>query len=138
MGQSRKVPVRWIAVGTFVLLALAAATVGWRASRALRLSKEEVHSEREIRFLVRPLALPGNVNFASITVTAEWLPVRMRPCYFSGLQTPARRRKFWSRPPPARPVNETANLCHKKWKGAIAKSSRPSFAVGVLPDVRRS
>src|SRR5258708_35762106 len=73
MGQSRKVPVRWIAVGAFVLLALAAATVGWRASRALRLSKEEVHSEREIRFLVRPLALPGNVNFEAVSAPAVFL-----------------------------------------------------------------
>src|SRR5467141_3446083 len=73
MGQSRKVPVRWVAVGAFVLLALAAATVGWRASRALRLSKEEVHSEREIRFLVRPLALPGNVNFEAVSAPAVFL-----------------------------------------------------------------
>jgi ligand-binding sensor domain-containing protein len=73
MGQTWKVPVRRIAVGAFALLALAAVGVGWRASRALRLSKEEVHSEREIRFLVRPLALPGNVNFESVSAPAVFL-----------------------------------------------------------------
>src|SRR6266853_589308 len=73
MGQSRKVPVRWIAVGAFVLLAFAAATVGWWASRALRLSKEEVHSEREIRYLVRPLAPLGNVNFEAVSAPAVFL-----------------------------------------------------------------
>src|SRR6266436_3403 len=73
MGQSRKVPVRWIAVGAFALIVLAAVTVGWRASRALRLSKEEVHSEREIRFLARPLALLRNVNFEAVSAPAVFL-----------------------------------------------------------------
>src|SRR5579864_8337448 len=73
MGQTRKVAVRWIAVGALALLALATVTVGWRASRALRLSKEEVHSEREIPFLVRPLPLPGNVNFEPVNAPAVFL-----------------------------------------------------------------
>ncbi len=52
---------------------------------------------------------------------------RMQPCYFSGLQTPARRQKFWSRPPlPARPRKENSDrIFATKWKGAIAKSRRP-------------
>lgn len=73
MGQSRKVKVQWIASGALALLVLAAATIGWRASRALRLSKEEVHSEREIRFLVHPLALPRNVNFEAVSAPAVFL-----------------------------------------------------------------
>ena len=38
---------------------------------------------------------------------SSWtIPARMRPCYFSGLKTPIRRRKFWSRPPlPPRRTN---------------------------------
>lgn len=73
MGQTRKVPVRWIAVGAMALLALTAAAVGWRASRALRLSKEEVQAEREIQFVVRPLALPRNVNFEAVSAPAVFL-----------------------------------------------------------------
>jgi hypothetical protein len=55
------------------LLALTAAAVGWRASRALRLSKEEVQAEREIQFVVRPLALPRNVNFEAVSAPAVFL-----------------------------------------------------------------
>src|SRR6266851_8265403 len=73
MGQTRKLTVRWMAVGAFALIVLAAVTVGWRASRALRLSKEEVHSERDIRFIVRPLALPGNVKFETVSAPAVFL-----------------------------------------------------------------
>jgi ligand-binding sensor domain-containing protein len=55
------------------LLALLAVAVRWRASRALRLSNEDVHSEREIRFLVRPLTLPGNVKFEAVSAPAVFL-----------------------------------------------------------------
>src|ERR1700739_3588143 len=66
----------------------------------------------------------------------------MRPCYFSELQTLARRRKFWSRPPlPARPRKGNSDrIFVTKWKGAIAKSSRlalfgiGSYLVGVVSD----
>lgn len=73
MGQTRKAAVRWIAVGALALLALLAVAVRWRASRALRLSNEDVHSEREIRFLVRPLTLPGNVKFEAVSAPAVFL-----------------------------------------------------------------
>jgi hypothetical protein len=75
MGQIRKVPVQWLAVAALALFALAVATVGWRASRALRLSKKEVHSEREIRFLVRPLVLPENVKFETVNSPAVFVQV---------------------------------------------------------------
>jgi ligand-binding sensor domain-containing protein len=55
------------------LFALLAVAVRWRASRALRLSREDVHSEREIRFLVRPLTLPGNVKFEAVSAPAVFL-----------------------------------------------------------------
>src|ERR1700722_13614157 len=73
MGPTRNVPVRAIAVAALALLALAAVTVGWRASRALRLSSEEVHSDRAIRFLVRPLAPLRNVNFEAVSAPAVFL-----------------------------------------------------------------
>jgi ligand-binding sensor domain-containing protein len=73
MGQTRKLPVRWMAVGASGLIVLAAVMVGWRASRAVRLSKEEVHSERDLRFIVRPLAPPGKVNFESVSAPAVFL-----------------------------------------------------------------
>jgi ligand-binding sensor domain-containing protein len=73
MGQMWKVPVRWMAVGGFALLTLAAATVGWRASQALRFSKEELHSQREIRFLTRPLVLSGNMNFEAVSAPGVFL-----------------------------------------------------------------
>jgi hypothetical protein len=73
MGRTRKAAVRLVAAGSVVVLALAAATVGWRASWALRISTEEVRSERQIRFLVRPLELPKDVNFEAVKAPAVFL-----------------------------------------------------------------
>jgi len=118
--------VRWIAVGAFVLLALAAATVGWAGLRGpLRLSKE-VHSEREIRFLVRPLALPGNVNFASITVHCGVAPSTNATMLLLGVADASKAAKVLEAGRrQARPVNETANLCHKKWKRGDCQEQSP-------------
>jgi ligand-binding sensor domain-containing protein len=69
----RKATVRLVAAGSVVVVALAVAAVGWRASRALRLSTEEVRSERQIRFLVRPLELPKVVNFEAVKAPAVFL-----------------------------------------------------------------
>jgi hypothetical protein len=69
----RKTTVRLAAAGSVVVMALAAAAVGWRASRALRLSTEEVRSERQIRFLARPLELPKDVNFEAVKAPAVFL-----------------------------------------------------------------
>src|SRR5229473_2003731 len=58
----------------------------------------------------------------------------MRPCYFSGLQTPARRRKFWSRPPlPARPRKGNSNriFATKMERGDCRKQS-PPYRAGTL------
>jgi ligand-binding sensor domain-containing protein len=73
MGRTRKASVRLVAAGSVVVLALAAVAVGWRASRALRISTEEVRSERQVRFLVRPLELPKDVNFEAVKAPAVFL-----------------------------------------------------------------
>ncbi len=73
MLRTRKVSVRVLAAGSVVLIALAAAIAGWRVSRALRLSTEEVRSEREIRFLARPLGLPSEANFEAVKAPAVFL-----------------------------------------------------------------
>jgi hypothetical protein len=65
--------VRLVAAGSMVVLMLAVAAVGWRASRALRISTEEVRSERQIRFLDRPLELPKDVNFEAVKAPAVFL-----------------------------------------------------------------
>jgi ligand-binding sensor domain-containing protein len=69
----RKTTVRLAAAGSVVVMALVVAAVGWRASRALWLSREEVQSERQIRFLVRPLELSKDVNFEAVNAPAVFL-----------------------------------------------------------------
>ena len=73
MGWTSKVSARVVLATAGVLLALAGAVVGWRASRALRLSIEEVRAERELRFVVRPLELSRNVNFEAVSAPAVFL-----------------------------------------------------------------
>jgi ligand-binding sensor domain-containing protein len=46
---------------------LAGVFIGWRASRTLRQSAQEVRSEREIRFQVRPLLPPNGANFEVVS-----------------------------------------------------------------------
>jgi ligand-binding sensor domain-containing protein len=73
MERSKRVPLlRLVAVGAG-LLALAGGIVGWRASRALRLSSEEVRAERELRFVVRPLPIPLDVKFEAVSAPAVFL-----------------------------------------------------------------
>ena len=55
------------------LLLLTALLVGWRASRALQSSREEVRSEREIRFLSRPFTAPVNTDFEAVSAPAVFL-----------------------------------------------------------------
>jgi ligand-binding sensor domain-containing protein len=71
MGWTKKIFV-CAAVGA-ALLALAAAVVGWRASRALGLSTEELRAEGELRLLVRPLAAPRNVGFEVVSAPAAFV-----------------------------------------------------------------
>ncbi len=72
MGQTRKMMMRAIAAGAGVL-ALTVCFVGWRATRALRLSTEEVHSEQVIRFDVHPFAAPVGAGFELVSAPAVFL-----------------------------------------------------------------
>jgi ligand-binding sensor domain-containing protein len=71
MAWSKRIFV-WLAVGGG-LLVLAAGVVGWRASRALRLSSEELRAEQELRFLVRPLGAPQNPGFEAVSAPAAFV-----------------------------------------------------------------
>jgi ligand-binding sensor domain-containing protein len=50
----------------FAAILLAGLFVGWRANRALHLSKEQVRTEHEIRGETRPYLAPANVNFEPV------------------------------------------------------------------------
>jgi ligand-binding sensor domain-containing protein len=56
----------WIAGCAVAAIVTAGAFVAWRASRAVRLSTEEVRTEREIGFEIRPYLPPVNVNFEPV------------------------------------------------------------------------
>ncbi|MGO9209887.1 MAG: two-component regulator propeller domain-containing protein [Terriglobales bacterium] len=58
-----------VAAGFFLVLALGAAVL-WRASRALHSAAQDVRSEQEIRFVVRPLTSAGNADFEAISSPA--------------------------------------------------------------------
>src|SRR5260370_29758954 len=73
MGQSRKLLVRTIVAGGAILIALLIGFAGWRAKRALRLSREEVHAEREIRLETRPFARPAGAGFEIVSAPAVFL-----------------------------------------------------------------
>ena len=65
----------WIstAVAIVAILVAAAAVVGWRATRAVRLSTEEVRSEGQIRFSARPFRPPTEVDFEQLSAPAVFL-----------------------------------------------------------------
>jgi ligand-binding sensor domain-containing protein len=67
MGGNRKLPFATLIGAALAAIALGGVFVGWRASRALHQSAQEVHSEREIRFQVRPFLPPGNVSFEAVS-----------------------------------------------------------------------
>lgn len=73
MERSRRITLLRLAAVGAGLLALAGGIVGWRASRALRLSSEEVRAEREMRFVVRPLPIPQDVKFETVSAPAVFL-----------------------------------------------------------------
>jgi ligand-binding sensor domain-containing protein len=73
MGQARKWSVRAIVAGAAALIALLVGVAGWRATQALRLSTEEVHSEREIRFDIRPFVPPVGASFELVSAPAVFL-----------------------------------------------------------------
>jgi ligand-binding sensor domain-containing protein len=57
---------RWIAGCVTGAIVAAGVFVAWRASRAVRISTEEVRAEREIGFEVRPYLPPVNTNFEPV------------------------------------------------------------------------
>ena len=67
MGRNRNLAF-WAIIGAaLAAIALAGVFVGWRATRALHQSAQEVRSEHEIRFLVRPFLPPSNVRFEVVS-----------------------------------------------------------------------
>ncbi len=73
MGPARKYLMGGIVTGVAVLVALMIGFGGWRAERALRLSTEEVHAEREIRFETHPFAPPLGTGFELVSNPAVFL-----------------------------------------------------------------
>jgi hypothetical protein len=67
MAKGQRFQVWTVAGGIFTAVLLAGLFVGWRANRALRLSKEEVRAEREIQVVVRRYVPPVNTNFESVS-----------------------------------------------------------------------
>jgi ligand-binding sensor domain-containing protein len=73
MGRRWRVSWWWVGAAGVALLLSAAVLVGWRASRALRDSREEVRAEHEIRFESRPFAAPVNAGFEAFSAPAVFL-----------------------------------------------------------------
>src|SRR5215467_5922325 len=71
MGWGKKIFVGMAVGGATV--GLVVGVVGWRASRALRLSGEELRAERELRLLARPLAAPQNAGFEAVSSPASFV-----------------------------------------------------------------
>ncbi len=67
MTNGRKLQVWALAGSVFAAILLAGPFVGWRANRALHLSKEQVRAEHEIRVEIRPYLAPANVNFEPVS-----------------------------------------------------------------------
>ena len=67
MARNRKSPF-WAIIGAaLAAIALAVVVVGWRATRALHQAAQEVCSEHEIHFLVRPFLPPSDVRFEVVS-----------------------------------------------------------------------
>jgi len=61
-----KWPWRWIVGSVILAAALSGGLVTWQTSRALKVSKEELRAEREIRFTTRPFSAPQNSHFETV------------------------------------------------------------------------
>jgi len=73
MGRSRHLPF-WAIIGAaLAAIVLAGVFVAWRATRALHQSAQEVRSQQEIRFLVRPFLPASNVNFEVVSAPDVFL-----------------------------------------------------------------
>jgi hypothetical protein len=70
MERAVRVRVRKIAVLSLLLSTVALMAVVWRASQVLHHAAEEVHSESEIRFAIRPLATATDTGFQAISAPA--------------------------------------------------------------------
>lgn len=73
MQRSKRVLLWRVAGAAAGTLALAAGIVGWRASRALRISGEEVRAERDLHFVARGLGTPQNIRFEAVSAPAVFL-----------------------------------------------------------------
>jgi ligand-binding sensor domain-containing protein len=67
MRRNGKLPFLAIFGVGLAAIVLAGVFVGWRASRTLRQSAQEVRSEREIHFQVRPFLPPNGANFEMVS-----------------------------------------------------------------------
>jgi ligand-binding sensor domain-containing protein len=73
MRLTRKLLVHTILGGAAALLTLLVGFAGWRATRALRLSTEEVRAEREIRFETHPFTPRAGAGFELVSAPAVFL-----------------------------------------------------------------
>jgi Two component regulator propeller len=73
MRRVRAVSFWAILAGTVVALACAGILVGWRASRVLQRSAQEVQAEREIRFELRPFVAPAQTGFEVVSSSQVFL-----------------------------------------------------------------
>ena len=73
MRRTQKFLMRAVAAGAGLLIALIVCFVSWRATRALRVSTAEVHSEQEIRFDTHPFAAPVGTSFELVSAPAVFL-----------------------------------------------------------------
>jgi hypothetical protein len=64
---------RTVAAGIFLLFVLLAGIVDWRTSRALRLATQEVRTESEIRFTMRPFSELQDQVFETVSTPAVFL-----------------------------------------------------------------
>ena len=72
MRQTRKLLLGGV-IAAAAVTALMVCFAGWRANRVLWLSTTEVHSEREIRFDIHPLAPPVGAGFEPVSAPAVFL-----------------------------------------------------------------
>jgi len=61
-----KWPWRWIGGSAILVAVLFGGLVIWQTWRALKVSKEELRAEREIRFATRPFSAPQNTHFETV------------------------------------------------------------------------
>ncbi len=115
-----------LALAGLVGLALLLALVGWRASRALHAAKQEVRSDREIRFIVRPLPPPAAQYFETISAPA---------IFFQAAQF---QNHFYLAGPAGLLEYDSEGKLLKQYRVGLELPSSPLIAMapGVLADAR--